>query len=257
MRTGHVAKHIVCFGSCPSANLGNRSFRRPRRLVRNRCLDGASRETSTMFHLEGKCSRTERDRNTGASFPSCGSSPRPVGRRVRRRRLRRHPLPLVGSSPPQARPPPPLDQEGRRRPPQAGRHRRHVRHHQLDPKTLEEALPSDPAERPKDTRPIVVTEMTGTFNMIGCNKAWENLCGYAECEIAGKDSSILQGPETKPHGPQGRGPEAVRGGEARAGGDDELPEGRVEVRESADAGEQNSPTGKMSHCVAILKDISK
>ena len=64
------------------------------------------------------------------------------------------------------------------------------------PKTLEEALPSDPAERAKDTRPIVVTEMTGTFNMIGCNKAWENLCGYAECEIAGKDSSILQGPGT-------------------------------------------------------------
>ena len=32
--------------------------------------------------------------------------------------------------------------------------------------------------------------------MIGCNKAWENLCGYAEPEILGKNSSILQGPET-------------------------------------------------------------
>ena len=66
----------------------------------------------------------------------------------------------------------------------------------LMPRTLEEALPSDAAKREADERAIVVTEMTGTFNMIGCNKAWENLCGYAECEILGKDSSILQGPET-------------------------------------------------------------
>ena len=66
----------------------------------------------------------------------------------------------------------------------------------LMPRTLEEALPSDAAKREADERAIVVTEMTGKFNMIGCNKAWENLCGYAECEIVGKDSSILQGPET-------------------------------------------------------------
>ena len=28
------------------------------------------------------------------------------------------------------------------------------------------------------------------------NQAWENLCGFEECEIIGKDSSILQGPDT-------------------------------------------------------------
>ena len=36
--------------------------------------------------------------------------------------------------------------------------------------------------------------------MIGCNKAWENLCGFAECEIVGKDSSVLQGPDTNYEG---------------------------------------------------------
>ena len=64
------------------------------------------------------------------------------------------------------------------------------------PKTLEEALPTDAKKRNNDQRAIVVTEASGSFNMIGCNKAWENLCGYAECEIVGKDSSILQGPDT-------------------------------------------------------------
>lgn len=47
----------------------------------------------------------------------------------------------------------------------------------LMPKTLSEALPEDPVERANDPRAIVVTECTGTLNMIGCNKAWENLCG--------------------------------------------------------------------------------
>ncbi|KAL3798540.1 hypothetical protein HJC23_011844 [Cyclotella cryptica] len=64
------------------------------------------------------------------------------------------------------------------------------------PKTLAEALPDDVEKRDIDPRAIVVTEATGKFNMIGCNKAWENLCGFAECEIVGKDSSILQGPDT-------------------------------------------------------------
>ena len=27
-------------------------------------------------------------------------------------------------------------------------------------------------------------------------QAWENLCGFTECEVIGKDSSILQGPDT-------------------------------------------------------------
>lgn len=64
------------------------------------------------------------------------------------------------------------------------------------PKTLAEALPADTEKRHRDPRAIVVTDATGKFNMIGCNKAWENLCGFAECEIVGKDSSILQGPDT-------------------------------------------------------------
>ncbi|KAL3773719.1 hypothetical protein ACHAWO_009888 [Cyclotella atomus] len=64
------------------------------------------------------------------------------------------------------------------------------------PKTLAEALPTDIEKRNNDMRAIVVTEATGSFNMVGCNKAWENLCGFAECEIVGKDSSILQGPDS-------------------------------------------------------------
>ena len=36
--------------------------------------------------------------------------------------------------------------------------------------------------------------------MIGCNKAWEDLCGFVDCEIIGKDSSILQGPDTNHDG---------------------------------------------------------
>ena len=41
------------------------------------------------------------------------------------------------------------------------------------PTTLSEALPADIEKRNKDPRAIVVTEATGKFNMIGCNKAWE------------------------------------------------------------------------------------
>lgn len=52
------------------------------------------------------------------------------------------------------------------------------------PQTLEEALPEDAEKRAKDERAIVVTEASGSFNMIGCNKAWENLCGFAECEVS-------------------------------------------------------------------------
>ncbi len=68
------------------------------------------------------------------------------------------------------------------------------------PKTLKEALPDDMEIRASDNRAIVVTECTGKFNMIGCNQAWENLCGYAECEIIGKDSSVLQNPDTNHDG---------------------------------------------------------
>lgn len=52
------------------------------------------------------------------------------------------------------------------------------------PKTLEEALPEDLKKRETDSRAMVVTEASGKFNMIGCNKAWENLCGFAECEVS-------------------------------------------------------------------------
>ena len=41
------------------------------------------------------------------------------------------------------------------------------------PKTLAEALPEDAEKKNNDQRAIVVTEATGSFNMIGCNKAWE------------------------------------------------------------------------------------
>lgn len=41
------------------------------------------------------------------------------------------------------------------------------------PKTLAEALPEDAQKKNNDPRAIVVTEATGRFNMIGCNKAWE------------------------------------------------------------------------------------
>ena len=68
------------------------------------------------------------------------------------------------------------------------------------PRSLSDALPEDPVARANDKRAIVVTEATGRFNMIGCNKAWENLCGHAECDIIGKDSSILQNPDTNTDG---------------------------------------------------------
>mmetsp|Transcript_23029 Transcript_23029/g.49858 ORF Transcript_23029/g.49858 Transcript_23029/m.49858 type:complete len:185 (+) Transcript_23029:82-636(+) len=64
------------------------------------------------------------------------------------------------------------------------------------PRSLSEALPENRKNRDEETRAFVVTECTGNFNMIGCNKAWENLCGWAESEIIGKDSSILQGPDS-------------------------------------------------------------
>ena len=126
----------------------------------------------------------------------------------------------------------------------------------LMPRTLEEALPSDAAKREADERAIVVTEMTGTFNMIGCNKAWENLCGYAECEIVGKDSSILQGPETNHIG--------LRDAVQRLF-EEEKPV-RVcttNYRKDGSAFKNlltlgpiyDKASGKMTHCVAILKNI--
>ena len=50
------------------------------------------------------------------------------------------------------------------------------------PRTLAEALPDNIELKNKDKRAIVVTEATGKFNMIGCNKAWEvRLYGNCIC----------------------------------------------------------------------------
>lgn len=124
------------------------------------------------------------------------------------------------------------------------------------PTTLSDALPEDPEERAKDSRAIVVTECTGSFNMIGCNKAWENLCGYAEDEIVGKDSSILQGPGTNHIGLR----EAVQ-----RLFEEEKPVRCVTTNYRKDGTRfknlltlgpiYDKATGKMTHCVAILKNI--
>ncbi|KAL7534173.1 hypothetical protein ACHAXR_005704 [Thalassiosira sp. AJA248-18] len=126
----------------------------------------------------------------------------------------------------------------------------------LLPKTLIDALPEDPEERAKDTRAIVVTECTGSFNMIGCNKAWENLCGYAESEIVGKDSSILQGPDTNYIG--------LRDAVQRLF-EEEKPIRCVTTNYRKDGSRfknlltlgpiYDQASGKMTHCVAILKNI--
>lgn len=49
------------------------------------------------------------------------------------------------------------------------------------PKTLAEALPDDEEKKNNDPRAIVVTEATGSFNMIGCNKAWEVSSIFFRC----------------------------------------------------------------------------
>jgi len=126
------------------------------------------------------------------------------------------------------------------------------------PTTLAEALPADIEKRNNDPRAIVVTEATGKFNMIGCNKAWENLCGFAECEIIGKDSSVLQGPDTNYDG--------LRDAVSR------LFEGEQKVHVVTTNYTANGTkftnfltlgplkdevTGKVTHFVAILSDISE
>ncbi|EJK44436.1 hypothetical protein THAOC_37021, partial [Thalassiosira oceanica] len=125
------------------------------------------------------------------------------------------------------------------------------------PTSLEDALPSDKKLRDTDQRAIVVTEMTGSFNMIGCNKAWENLCGYAECEIRGKDSSILQTEDTNYLGLR----EAVQ-----RLFEEEAPQRVVSTNKRKDGSKFKNlmkmgpifdSTGKMTHCVAILTNVDK
>ena len=124
------------------------------------------------------------------------------------------------------------------------------------PRTLEEALPTDSEKRNKDERAIVVTEATGKFNMIGCNKAWENLCGFAECEIQGKDSSILQGPDSNYAGLH----EAVSRlfeGEQKVNvvTTNYRKDGSKFINFLTLAPLKDGVTGKVTHFVAILNDV--
>ncbi|KAL7477281.1 hypothetical protein ACHAW6_003092 [Cyclotella cf. meneghiniana] len=126
------------------------------------------------------------------------------------------------------------------------------------PKTLAEALPEDAQKKNNDPRAIVVTEATGRFNMIGCNKAWENLCGFAECEIIGKDSSILQGPDTNVDG--------LRDAVSRLfDGEQNVNVVTTNYRKDGSkftnfltlAPLRDEATGKLTHFVAILNDIGE
>lgn len=124
------------------------------------------------------------------------------------------------------------------------------------PRTLDEALPRDRSKRNEDDRAIVVTECASGHCMIGCNKAWEDLCGYTESEVLGKDSSILQGPDTN-H-------EALRGA-MKLLFEDEAPVQVVTTNYRKDGskfknlltlGPIKDAKGKITHCVAVLKDIT-
>ncbi|KAL7465156.1 hypothetical protein ACHAXS_005480 [Conticribra weissflogii] len=123
------------------------------------------------------------------------------------------------------------------------------------PKTLKEALPEDIEIRSKDERAIMVTEVGGRFDIIGCNKAWENLCGYAECEVVGKNSTALQGPETNYDG--------LREAVARLfEGEDEVKVITTNYRKDGSKfknfltmGPLRDENGKLTHFVAVLNNI--
>jgi len=124
------------------------------------------------------------------------------------------------------------------------------------PTPLAAALPEVRAAMAQDARAIVVTECTGSFNMIGCSTAWENLCGYTESEIIGKDSSILQGPDTNCIGLH----DAVQ-----RLFEEEKPVRIVSTYYRKDGSKfknlltlgpiYDKATGKMTHCVAVLNNI--
>lgn len=123
------------------------------------------------------------------------------------------------------------------------------------PRTLDEAIPADQAARDSDQRAIVVTEMSGDFNMVGCNKAWSNLCGYAETEIIGKDSSILQNDQTNHLGlrdavqrlfEEERAVKVVTTNKRKDGS---------RFRCHLTMAPLYNAQGKMTHCVAVLKNI--
>ena len=124
------------------------------------------------------------------------------------------------------------------------------------PKTLAEALPSDLEKRNADQRAIVVTEATGSFNMVGCNKAWENLCGFAECEIVGKDSSVLQGPDTNYAGLHDAVARLFEGEQkVNVVTTNYRKDGSKFINFLTLAPLRDEASGKMTHFVAILNDV--
>jgi len=73
------------------------------------------------------------------------------------------------------------------------------------PRTYQEALPSKSQAGDgggdADTRAIVVTEAKHPFAVVGCNKPWEDLCGFDESEAVGAPmSKLIQGPKTNREG---------------------------------------------------------
>eukprot|EP00574_Skeletonema_japonicum_P003658 CAMPEP_0201716630 /NCGR_PEP_ID=MMETSP0593-20130828/2563_1 /ASSEMBLY_ACC=CAM_ASM_000672 /TAXON_ID=267983 /ORGANISM="Skeletonema japonicum, Strain CCMP2506" /LENGTH=569 /DNA_ID=CAMNT_0048206477 /DNA_START=65 /DNA_END=1771 /DNA_ORIENTATION=+ len=68
------------------------------------------------------------------------------------------------------------------------------------PRTLDEALPPR-SNGNADDRAIVVTEAKHPFAVVGCNKPWEDLCGFNESEAVGEPmSNLIQGPKTNREG---------------------------------------------------------
>ncbi|KAK1744405.1 hypothetical protein QTG54_004938 [Skeletonema marinoi] len=71
------------------------------------------------------------------------------------------------------------------------------------PRTFDEALPTRSKAGNGDTgnRAIVVTEARYPYAVVGCNKPWEDLCGFNESEAVGQNmSAMIQGPKTNREG---------------------------------------------------------
>jgi hypothetical protein len=71
------------------------------------------------------------------------------------------------------------------------------------PRTYQVALPSksQAGDGDEDNRAIVVTEAKHPFAVVGCNKPWEDLCGFKASEAVGAPmSKLIQGPKTNREG---------------------------------------------------------
>mmetsp|Transcript_25945 Transcript_25945/g.39899 ORF Transcript_25945/g.39899 Transcript_25945/m.39899 type:complete len:594 (+) Transcript_25945:107-1888(+) len=71
------------------------------------------------------------------------------------------------------------------------------------PRTFDEALPSrsQAGNGDTDNRAIVVTEAKYPYAVVGCNKPWEDLCGFNESEAVGQNmAAMIQGPKTNREG---------------------------------------------------------